>query len=326
MEAPATRRAVVLLNGTAGTLAKHPDLHDQVVKAFADQGLPADVRSVPGKDLVATARSLVGIATLLVVGGGDGSVSAVAGALAGTDVRLGVLPLGTLNHFAKDAGIPLDVAGAVQTIAHGHERRVDVAELNGRTFINNSSLGIYPWMVRRREAIQRHRGFPKWLAMISSGFAALRRFPLFRVRITADRERIVTTSPIVFVGCNRYAMTMFSLGERAQLDGGELCLYVARCSSRFALLRLVFRGLFGRLEQARDFTITYPREVLVETWRKRLLVAADGEVVPSQAPLRYRVVPGGLTVMVPAPAGQPEAAPPVDPPPVPAPRAPDLAS
>src|SRR4051794_35276132 len=117
MPSTASGRAVVLLNGSAGTLARDPSLVDRVVRAFAAEQLTADVREVPGDQLAATARSLVGQVGLIAVGGGDGSVGSVAGALAGTDVRLGVLPLGTLNHFARDLAIPLDVEEAVRTIA-----------------------------------------------------------------------------------------------------------------------------------------------------------------------------------------------------------------
>jgi diacylglycerol kinase family enzyme len=110
------------------------------------------VRVTPGKSLREAAARAVADPTCAVVvaGGGDGTVNAVAGVLAGTEKPLGVLPLGTLNHFAKDLGIPHEVERAVQLLGTGAPRRVDVAEVNGRVFVNNSSIGVYPLAVRER--------------------------------------------------------------------------------------------------------------------------------------------------------------------------------
>ena len=115
------------------------------------------------------------------VGGGDGSIRAVAGVLADSDVPLGVVPLGTLNHFAKDLGIPLKVEDAAATIAAGRTRLVDLAEVNGETFINNSSIGIYPYMVIDRERRRAQHKLTKWMAMVPAFFRMLRHFPRRRL-------------------------------------------------------------------------------------------------------------------------------------------------
>ena len=83
--------------------------------------------------------------------GGDGTINSVASAVVGSEKSLGVLPFGTMNHFAKDLHIPLDLEGAVNTIVAGHKTKVDVGEVNGRIFLNNSSLGLYPSIVRERQ-------------------------------------------------------------------------------------------------------------------------------------------------------------------------------
>ena len=115
-------------------------------------GSTAGIELVEGGDAELRCRAIAERGDpLLIVGGGDGTISAAAGALAGTGTALGILPLGTLNHFARDLGIPLDLDEAALTIARGKERRVDVAEMNGRTFINNSAVGLYPLMVIDRE-------------------------------------------------------------------------------------------------------------------------------------------------------------------------------
>ena len=110
----------------------------------------------------------------VVVGGGDGSIRTVAGVLAGSEVPLGILPLGTLNHFAKDLGIPLHLGEAAEVIAKGAQRDVDLAEVNGETFINNSWIGIYPYMVLDRERRRAHHKVAKWMAMVPALFRARR--------------------------------------------------------------------------------------------------------------------------------------------------------
>ncbi len=233
-------------------------------------------------------------------GGGDGTISTVAARLVGTDKALGVLPLGTLNHFAKDLRIPLGLEEAARNVCEGREVSVDVGEVNGQVFVNNSSLGLYPRIVRRREKLQEREGSGKWAAFMRASLAVLRRYPFLYVRLDADGQRIVRKTPFVFVGNNEYEMESLQMGGRACLDAGCLSLYVAHRTGRLGLLRLALSALFGRLRRAHDFDALNAQEIWVETRRpKRLPVATDGEVNVMTTPLRYRVRPGALKVIVP---------------------------
>ncbi len=235
----------------------------------------------------------------IVAGGGDGSINAVTSALIGTNKRLGVLPLGTLNHFAKDLNIPLDMEAAAQTIIDGHEKRVDVGEVNGRIFLNNSSLGLYPMIVREREEQQERLGRGKWPAFLRAASSVLRRYPFLSVRLEADGEKFLRRTPFVFIGNNEYNMNGLQVGGRSTLTDGQLCLYTAHEVSRFGLLRLAVRAMFGRLRQTREFDAVCAKEIWIETRRKRLHVATDGEVNIMDAPLHYRARPLALRVIVP---------------------------
>ena len=235
-------------------------------------------------------------------GGGDGTLSAIASQLAGTGIALGVLPLGTFNHFAKDLNIPLNLDEAVRVIAAGHSTAVDVGEVNGRIFLNNSGLGLYPDIVRHRDRQQRTLGRSKWHAMAWAAWSLLRRYPFVQVRLVIDGEARCWRTPFVFVGNNEYTMEGLRIGGRERLDAGRLCLYIAHRPGRLGLLRLALHALFGRLRQASDFDALSATELVIETRRKRLYVATDGEVWPMTTPLRYRVRPGALRVIVPAPA------------------------
>jgi len=249
--------------------------------------------------IAAATRALARGVDAVVAGGGDGTINAVASVLAGSGVALGVLPLGTLNHFAKDLNIPLDLDQAIATIARGTTAQVDVGDVNGRIFVNNSSLGLYPHIVRARDQQQRRLGRGKWTAFGWALVAALRRFPFLGVRLTINGVEHARRTPFVFIGNNDYQMQGFHIGARERLDGGALSLYVAQRPTRLGLLRLAWHALRGHLAQARDFDVMSGAEFTIETRHHRLHVATDGEVNIMQPPLRYRSRPAALTVLVP---------------------------
>jgi YegS/Rv2252/BmrU family lipid kinase len=290
-----------IVNRAAGS-SGGDELANELRRKGEALGLRPDIVSLdPARDIVAEVRRAVARgADAVVAGGGDGTVSTVAACLAGTDTPLGVLPLGTLNHFAKDLAIPGELDAALEVVARGRAARIDVAEVNGRVFVNNSSLGLYPEIVRHREQQQARLGRGKWHAMISASLQALRREHPLSVRIEVDGASLLRRTGLVFVGNNEYCMEGLHIGQRAAIDDGRLSLYVTRRTDRTALLRLALRALFGRLEQAQDFEMMQARTVTVRTNRRHLHVAADGEVHLMDAPLCYRIRPGALQVLVPA--------------------------
>jgi diacylglycerol kinase family enzyme len=204
-----------------------------------------------------------------------------------------------MNHFAKDLHIPLQLGAAVKTIIAGHVTNVDLGEVNGHVFVNNSSLGLYPSIVREREKQQR-LGWGKWPAYVWAAIAVLRRYPFLSIRLDADGKEFASRTPFVFIGNNEYEMETLNIGGRACLDAGELSLYVTNRTGRLGLVRLAWRALFGGLRQEKDFLAMCTKEIWIETRHKRLRVALDGEVTVMQPPLHYRVLPGKLRVLAPA--------------------------
>jgi diacylglycerol kinase family enzyme len=238
-------------------------------------------------------------ACVVVAGGGDGTLNAVASRLAGTNKVFGVLPLGTLNHFAKDLSIPLDLVAAVDNIAAGHVARIDVGEVNGQVFLNNSSIGLYPKIVSRRDAERKH-GHPKWIALISALFRTLKQYAAFHVYVNADGKRFTRRTPILFVGNNEYQIEGRSLGARRCLDRGRLCLYVLHNTGPWGLLKFALRALMHRAWRAKDFDALQAREIEVHTKRRKARLAFDGEIAEMDTPLRYRIRTGALKVILPA--------------------------
>jgi diacylglycerol kinase family enzyme len=298
------RRIVVILNAGSGS-GNDAALAARIAGLFEHAGASADVRLARGEELGVLLRDTIERRPdVVAAGGGDGTVSTVAAALAGGEIALGVLPLGTLNHFAKDMQLPLELEPAVDLIARGATRRVDVGEVNGRVFINNSSLGLYPDIVRDRERQQRRLGRGKWTALVWATLGALRRFPFMSVRLKVDGAEGLRRTPFVFIGNNAYTMQGFAIGERDRLDAACLSLYVAQRAGRLRLLQLALRALLGRLRQARDFDALVAGAIDVESRRRRLRVATDGEITVMTPPLHYRIRPASLLVAAaPAPAG-----------------------
>jgi diacylglycerol kinase family enzyme len=296
-------RVRVIVNRSGGTLKGADDEEAQIQAAFEAAGVDADVRMTPPEDIFDALKEAAAAPGLdaVVAGGGDGTLSCAAGHLADGERPLGILPLGTLNHLARDAGIPTGIEDAAAVIAAGHVRKIDVAEVNGRVFVNNSSVGLYPDMVRLREAQQERMGRGKRMAMLSASLASLRSFRRHRLWISAEGLEAPVKTPLLFVGNNRYQVNLFGLGQREALDRGELCLYAIRARSRAHLFWAGIRGIFGRLDQQRDFVTFYVAEVEVSSDRESLNVSADGETVRMETPLSYRIRPKALKLIVPAP-------------------------
>ena len=298
-------RVRAIVNRGGGTVLRSGDegLAERLKAAFDESGVAADIRLVAADRLsaefadAATADGLDAV----VAGGGDGTISAAAGALAGTGLPLGILPLGTLNHLARDAGIPFALEEAVAVIASGKARPIDVAEVNGRVFVNNSAIGLYPRIVRHREELQERRGRSKRLAMLAASLHTLRRFRGHRLTIDLGGLQAPLETPLLFVGNNRYHTSLLALGRRGALDHGELCLYAPLVRGRLHFLGLGLRGLFG-LARQRDFVSLYGvTEATVHSRRPTLNVSLDGEAVTIATPLRYRIRPGALLLIVPSP-------------------------
>jgi len=289
----------VIVNASSGTGENHA-LAERLKELFDRDGLVAHVALTKrGHEIDQLARqAALGDADVVVAGGGDGTINSVISQLLNTKKTLGVLPLGTMNHFAKDLHIPLELEAAVETIIDGHIANVDLGEVNGHVFVNNSSLGLYPSIVRERERQQR-LGWGKWPAYVWAAVAVLRRYPFLDIRLDIDGKAFSRRTPFVFIGNNEYEMETLNIGGRSCLDAGELSLYLTNRTGRLGLIRLALRALFGGLRQEKDFLALRTKEIWIGTKHKRLRVALDGEVTIMEPPLRYRVLPGRLRVLAP---------------------------
>lgn len=287
-------------NGNGGTMTP-----EGVRDALAATGVEARITVCPPGGVLPALQELVAGRNgygAIVVGGGDGTVGCAAALLAGTGIPLGVLPAGTLNHFANDLGIPADLAEWARMIAGAPSRAVDLAEVNGRIFVNNCSIGAYPDAVRRRNELQRQHGLGKWRAMCMASFEVLRRLRRLHVTLDVDGQRLVRRTPFVLVSNNRYTGQVFSRQLRPRLDEGKLWTYTTRAHRIAPVLRLAWDALTAGIDGIDGLETHAAEDVALSLAESETMVATDGEIFKASAPLRFRIRPAALQVIAP-PAG-----------------------
>ena len=293
----------VIINERSGTAAK-PDAGPEIQSLFEHHGTRSRrERGRAPAARAARARRAAARGDILVAAGGDGTVSAVAAVAVASGATLGVLPMGTLNHFAKDLGLPLDLKSAVKTIVAGHIGQLDVGDVNGRLFVNNSSVGLYPRMVWERDAEQR-RGRRKWTAFGIAVLNTWRNYRMIAARLDVNGSATMVRTPFIFVGNNQYTAEGFRLGGRSRLNDGLLSIFVAPECGRFEILSLPVRAMTGRLRSdAAPFVAFQTDTVTVDVMHRRTSVALDGEVLLMAPPLVYRVRARALRAIVPDTSG-----------------------
>lgn len=291
----------VLINREGGAASKAGEkLADQVTQAFAEAGGQADVRMLKAKDMAKAIKKAASDNKRIVVAGGDGTIACAAQQLAGGKTELAILPLGTLNHFARDLGISFDLKAAATLAVTGAARPVDVGEVNGHKFINNASVGLYPFMVRNRDDIRQRRGWPKWLAMVPASWDALSRLRHHRLRIDMGRGEEPVITPLLFIGNNHYSLDGGSVGSRETLSDGKLSVYAVSRAGRVSLLWFGMRAVVGLADRKRDFeTLGDAEAIIVRSPGKSVEIALDGEVQRLKLPLEFKTHPGGLRVVSP---------------------------
>lgn len=291
----------VLLNPSSGA-SRADRLRTHIEELFHSHGTDVIVRQVttPLEISCAARDALEHNADAIVAGGGDGTVSAVASALAGRTTPLGVLPLGTLNHFARDLRIPVDLDKAIETIVQGQVNKVDVGRVGDAIFVNNSSIGIYPSIIEIRERL-RQLGRSKWIAFAKATLEVLQQEDEVVISLESDRTQIIAQTPFLFVGNNEYQGEGIRLGARVRLDSGRLYAYFAPPVRTRDLPKLFAYALLGYARQEHALESMSAVELWVDTPSAReMSVACDGELLRLKPPLHYRAWPGALNVIAPA--------------------------
>lgn len=295
-------RACIILNPASG----RGDHRADALREAAARHSEVEIREIPSpKKLRATVeQALADGCDPIIAAGGDGTIGALAAALAGTGVTLGILPMGTFNYFARSLDLPEDPAEALEIALNGASRQVPIGDVNGRIFLNNASLGAYASVLSVRETIYRNWGRSRLAAYWSVIVAMTTIYHSLKMTITVDGTRHRLKSPMAFVAISAYQLAEFDLDGAEAVREGKLALFVARDVGRLKLLWRALRIFFRGARSGTDYMLLTGEEITIETKRNKRLIAHDGEKERMPGPYRFRLRQGALTVRVPHDAEQ----------------------
>ncbi len=229
---------------------------------------------------------------IIAVLGGDGTINSLVNMTAGTQAILAPLSGGTFNHFVGDAGIPQDLDKALARLKTAKVRKIDTVKANETYFVNNSLLGLYPYSLEVRGELEGKYG--KWPAAIAGVTASFINFHTYYIDIAGTKYR----TPFVFVGNNNFGLERLGLPGRKRLDGGVMCIYIARTHTRLGVARLFVRALTGSLKDDQEFeSLTITDGVTITTKRRYLHVSHDGELSKMKTPITYTLKPKSLRIL-----------------------------
>ena len=250
-------------------------------------------------DVAAVCRDAIRRGTrLFIAAGGDGTIHHVVQAVVHTDAVLGVIPIGTYNHFARDLGIPLDWRAALEVALTGERRQIDTARVNDQFFVNNVSMGLYPELVARRE--EKGRDYPRWKARLHATYVTLRKYPHVTFTVESDHHQELIRTHIFMVSNNSYDLSRMGIeASRNTLEEGRLSVYWLPHTPRLQLMKFVARYLAGRVRDVPGFRSFRTLRMRVQSSRPFLHVGVDGEVFTMRTPLSITIVPQSLLVRVP---------------------------
>ena len=231
---------------------------------------------------------------------GDGTLNAVASKLMGTDIPMGILPLGTFNYVARVLNIPLDLLDAAKAIGEGQPRSVHVAQLNQHIYLNNASLGLYPLFIQKREQFNKHFGRFPLHAYTSALDVLIRDRKELKLEVEVDGQRYPVKTPLIFFGNNQLQLAEMKLRIAEAAEAGKVAGVVVAKSDKRTLFKTLWQLIKGNLDQASDVYSFAADEVIVHSKRNKLTVAVDGEIVTMTPPLKITVRKHALNIMVPA--------------------------
>lgn len=236
---------------------------------------------------------------ILVIGGGDGTISTAARLVRNNEITLVVLGLGTKNHFAHDLGLPLEPIEAIGLLDSMDVQRVDLGEVNGHIFINNATLGMYPKLVKEREEKTKKRGWRKWFAQIVAAIIVLWKIPRMKLVVEEKINQHSYLTPLLFVGNNKYEGRLWFNSNRASLNGGKLWVCAAQATGMISLLHIAWQLRLKGIQGIDNIETHHVSEVTVHSRRRNITVAIDGENCKMNTPLRFRILKKKLRVLVP---------------------------
>lgn len=297
----------IIYNAKSGFHAtQHDDLYEKIMTMYTEHGFEIQVFELGAEANFAQMMQAViqrhqqsqhrGV---VVAAGGDGTLNAVAEHLCGQGIAMGIIPMGTFNYVARVLNIPLDIFAAAEVIAKGQPRAIHVASINHKVYLNNASLGLYPLFIKKREFYNKHFGRFTLHAYTSGLDVLLRDRKELKLTVTVDGKPYPVVTPLMFFGNNQLQLRDLNLKIAECAEQGRVAGVVVAKTARLDLFRMLWHVIRGTIDQAKDVHSFCADEVIVESRKRFLTVAVDGELMVLKTPLKFAVQKNALQMMVP---------------------------
>ncbi|QFU07598.1 Diacylglycerol kinase [Rhodobacteraceae bacterium THAF1] len=289
---------VLIANRKSGQNSRDAEAVDRAMAAFGEIAEKVDWNpDNPISDAVD--RALAKSPDIVVAAGGDGTVMAVAEAMLGKGVAMGVLPLGTFNFFARGLGLSENPEEAARQIDQGTPHDIRIGTVNGKAFLNNASLGIYPAILRERETVYSRWGRFRLAAHWSVVKTFLRFRKAMKVTITANGETKEYRTALVFVARSAYQLDSFGIDGAEAIDKDNFAVLVTLAETRLALFKMTARLVRGKPLRGKDYALISTPKAVIETRKRRNLLAFDGEKGRMDGPFTFEMSEQYLTIQLP---------------------------
>lgn len=296
--------ALVLINAKAGTvLQRGADATvAEIRSAFAEGGYRVDIRCLHPAEMEPAITAAAGSAdlSLLVAGGGDGTLSMAASKLVNREIALGCLPLGTMNLYCRSLGVPPDPVMAARALGEGRIERVDVGEVNGRTFLHHVSLGLQPAIVAQRDRESYSGRSGKIFATLKSAFRALRNPRILDVTLDLPEGRERHAVPALFVTSN--PLLKHTPGIAQSRTARRLGIYICRSARWDEILQVGAEVMLTGWEEAESLDVREATELTIARnrhSRRGFRASVDGELIRFRSPMKLVCRRGALRLLVP---------------------------
>ncbi|GGL55068.1 diacylglycerol/lipid kinase family protein [Wenxinia marina] len=291
-------RIVVIRNRMSGLGEAARESLEAAIRTLGDRAEVVEVD--PGDDIGAKAREAAKSgAAIVAAAGGDGTIMGVAQGLAGSSAALGVLPLGTFNFFARGLGLPEDAEEAARVLSQGRRMPMSLAAVDGQLFLNNVSMGIYPAILQEREAVYKSWGRSRLAAYWSVVKTFLKAQAPLKVTLDVDGRQRRYVTPLIFVARSAFQLEHFNLPGKSEVERDRLAIFVGSRTGRAGLFLQAWHLLRGTMKEGRDFDLLPADRVRVDTRRRTVLVACDGEKFRLPSPVTVEMKKNVIDVVVP---------------------------
>ncbi len=263
------------------------------LEEFKVSKIDYDLYEIDSEKLSATIEKCISKYQIILIGGGDGSIRTAAQYCALSSVQLGVLPLGTMNHLAKELGLPQSPKEMVVAIKNLNTIKIDLGEVNGLVFLNNSSVGFYPKFADKRDSYSKF--YNKWLSYIPSFIESFKKHEVFKMDIKSKQLNCSLSSSFFMVSNNLYSLKFPLSIKRDSFQKSVLGIYYFK-QGKIKFFKII-KSIFNNKKNFEILQSKHPIELHFSK-QKEIKISLDGDTMKVNTPLHYKSLPKSLNILI----------------------------